>query len=261
MMPGFDRTAGRPRWQVCRAAGPVTGVPGWRGRQAGFTLVEVLLAIALVALIMAMAYGGFRASVRATSSGEALIEETNRLRIVHQFLRRQLMQSRSLIIETLDEEAIIRFEGERDRIRFVAPMPGYLSYGGPYVQQISLERGDDGLELVYYYAMLNGYEPGDLESSDGIVLLDGLADGEFIFLDAEEDGMSTFWTDYWEAPERLPLGVGVLLDMDRANGLSWPDLIVPVMIDSDRAQQPRGLRRASDLLMPPGRDGSDRRRR
>jgi len=42
--------------------------------QSGFTLVELLLATALIAIIMAMAYGGFRAGLRATASGEALIE-------------------------------------------------------------------------------------------------------------------------------------------------------------------------------------------
>lgn len=70
-----------------------------RLRAAGFTLIEVLLAITLVSLIMAMAYGGFRASIRATTSGEALIEETNRLRITHQFVRTQLSQALSLVIE------------------------------------------------------------------------------------------------------------------------------------------------------------------
>ena len=132
-------------------------------RQRGFTLIEVMLAIALVAIIMAMAYGGFRASVRATSSGEAVIEETNRLRVVQQFVRRQLMQTRALVIEQPEgEEEVVRFQGDRDFVRFVASLPGYLSYGGPYVQQLSIERGNEGQDLVFYYAMLNGYEPGAL---------------------------------------------------------------------------------------------------
>ncbi len=221
-------------------------------RQRGFTLIEVMLAIALVAIIMAMAYGGFRASVRATSSGEAVIEETNRLRVVQQFVRRQLMQTRALVIEQPEgEEEVVRFQGDRDFVRFVASLPGYLSYGGPYVQQLSIERGNEGQDLVFYYAMLNGYEPGALEATtDGIVLMEGLSRAEFIFLDVDEEGNETFWTDFWEFPERLPLAVGLVAEMDGSRGLVWPDLVAPVMIDASHAQQRPTIRRASDMLVP-----------
>ncbi len=229
-------------------------------RHRGFTLIEVLLAITLVGMIMALAYGGLRASVRAAASGEALIEETNRLRITHQFVRRQLSLAQALIIEEADEDGVqIRFLGDRDRVRFVAPMPGYLSYGGPYVQQLSLERGANGMELVYYYAMLNGYEPGEIELSQGLVLMDGLRSGSFIFLDMDEEEQSTFWADFWEDVDRVPLAVALEIDMDRVNGLTWPDMVAPVMMDSaSRAPQRREIRRASDLLVPQSR-GRDRR--
>ncbi len=238
---------------------PLSRVPGQARRHAGFTLVEVMLAITLVALIMALAYGGFRASNRATTSGEALIEETNQLRVTHQFIRRQLSLTQNLIIEEGDEDGMqIRFEGERDRVRFVAPMPGYLSYGGAYVQQISLERGDDGMELVYYYAMLNGYEPGEIEQTDGIVLMSGFRDASFLYLGLDEEGFETFWDDFWEETDRLPLAVVLEGDLDRDNGLVWPDLYAPVMMDSvgGRQARPGQIRRPEDLI----RGSSDRRR-
>jgi general secretion pathway protein J len=237
---------------------PQSAMSARQTRQGGFTLIEVLLAITLVALIMALAYGGFRASNRATTSGEALIEETNQLRVTHQFIRRQLSLTQNLIIEEGDEEGMqIRFEGEGDRVRFVAPMPGYLSYGGSYVQQISLERGSDGLELVYYYAMLNGYEPGEIEQTDGIVLMSGFRNASFMYLGLDEDGFETFWDDHWEETDRLPLAVVLEGDLDRDNGLVWPDLFAPVMMDSVRGGQarPGQVRRPEDLIR-----GSDRRR-
>jgi len=211
-----------------------------------------MLAISLVGIIMALAYGGFQASVRATTSGEALIEETNQLRVTHQFVRRQLSLAQSLIIEQDEElELQVRFEGERDRVRFVAPMPGYLSFGGSYVQQLSIERGRDGYELVFYFAMLNGYEQGEIEASEGIVLLENLRGGQFLFLGQDEEEMETFWDDFWEETDRLPLAVILDLDLGRSNGLVWPELFAPVMVDSAPPQaQRRNIQRASDLMVP-----------
>ncbi|MDT8410575.1 MAG: prepilin-type N-terminal cleavage/methylation domain-containing protein [Wenzhouxiangellaceae bacterium] len=218
----------------------------------GFTLIELMLATALIAMIMAMAYGGFRAGVRATTSGGELIEETNRLRVVHQFVRRQIGQAKPLIIEESDESQI-RFEGERDRIRFVAPMPGYLSFGGPYVQELRLERGQRGMDLVFAFAMLNGYEPGDLEVQAPITLLEDVGDIAFEFLGFDEDGEEVFWDTQWQDPSRVPLAVTLSMDLESGNRVSWPTLATPVIQDSGASRQLQQTigpgTRASDLML------------
>ncbi len=221
-------------------------------RMRGFTLIEVMLAISLVALVMAMAYGGFRAAVRASNTGEVIIEENNRLRVVQQFVRRQLMLAQALDIEEEADGERIRFLGDRDRVRFVSPMPGYLSYGGPYVQQLSIERGMEGYELVYYYAMYNGYEPGDIEAHDGIVLLEGLARGEFHYLGMDPENQEVFWADFWEMTDELPMAVAVEIDLEREHGQVWPDLIAPVMVDAGRQDGQVRIERAADMLTPRG---------
>ncbi len=219
--------------------GPVLRGPACRSRQAGFTLMELLLATALIALIMSMAYGGFRAGVRASASGEDLIEETNRIRVVHQFLRRQIAHVRPLIIEQ-DGDLLIRFEGESERMRFVAPMPGYLSFGGPYVQELRLERGDEGMDLVFAYAMLNGYEPGDLDADPPITLIENVGSARFEYLGFTEDGQETRWVDGWEEPDTIPLSIALGLEFERDNGLFWPELVTPVVVDAGGAA-PRSL--------------------
>ncbi|MEN1727178.1 MAG: prepilin-type N-terminal cleavage/methylation domain-containing protein [Pseudomonadota bacterium] len=224
-------------------------------RQAGFSLIEVLLAISLVAMIMALAYGGFRASIRATNSGEVLIEQTNQLRISHQFVRRQLSLVQSLIMEEGEEDGIqVRFIGDSDYVRFIAPMPGYLSYGGSYVQELRIEPNGENQALVYYYAMLNGYEPGEIEASDGIVLVEDVGEGGFTYLGLDPEDQEPFWEEFWEETDRLPLAVSLQMDLERGNGLIWPDLVAPVMMDSTSRRSARSLRqapnvrRASDLI-------------
>ncbi len=221
-----------------------------RAQPGGFTLVEVLMAISLVGLIMAMAYGGFRAGVRSTGSGEVLIEETNRLRVAHEFVRRQLSLAQPLIIES-DQDVTIRFEGERDRVRFIAPMPGYLSFGGAYVQEFRLARGAQGLDLIFSYALLNGYEPGDLDRVDPVPILEGLASGGFEFLGFSEDALELFWDRVWPDSAVMPVAVLLDLELNQTNGLFWPELVTPLRIDSG-ATQPRAMV-PDDVLDPASR--------
>ena len=51
-------------------------------RVAGFTLLEVLIAITLLALLMAMAFGTLRGAISATRSGERVVSWTDQTRTV-----------------------------------------------------------------------------------------------------------------------------------------------------------------------------------
>ncbi len=220
-------------------------------KQRGFTLIEVLLAITLLSMILAMAVGGLRAAQRASTTGEAVIEQTNNLRVVHQFVRRQLSLAQALIIEQEeDDEFPIRFIGDKDWVRFVAPMPGYLSYGGAYVQQLAIEPGPNGRELVFYYAMLNGYEPGEIEDTEGIVLLDGLNGGEFWYLSEDPETLQPLWDNVWEMVDQLPMAVELDLDVERENRMVWPTLSAVVRVDTERPVRQRVIESGADLLIP-----------
>src|SRR5690606_9228138 len=125
-----------------------------------FTLLEVLVAVTLLALLVTLAVGTLRTAVRSVRSGEALVERTDRTRVAQEFLRRQLSHAMPLPFERMEDTGENRvFVAERDSLRFVAPMPGYLSRGGPHVQWLTLESGRDGDRLVFDHAQLNGYDP------------------------------------------------------------------------------------------------------
>ena len=128
-------------------------------RSRGFTLVEVLLALSLMGMLLALAYGGLRASTRATDKGQAILEDSGRIRMAHQFVRKQINQMVPLAFadeQTGAGERVV-FKGEPRSIRFVAPMPGYLGFGGPQVQELSIVNGEDGDELVLSHALLQGF--------------------------------------------------------------------------------------------------------
>ena len=58
----------------------------------GFTLVELLLALTLMSMLLALAYGGLRAATRAADRGQTILEHSSRIRMAHQFVHKQLNQ-------------------------------------------------------------------------------------------------------------------------------------------------------------------------
>jgi general secretion pathway protein J len=204
----------------------------------GFTLVEILLALALMSMLLALAYGGLRASTRAANKGQAILQESGRVRMAHQFVRKQLNQMAFLAFSTdpADEERAV-FEGEAKRIRFVAPMPGYLGFGGPQVQELAIVPGDEGEMLVLSHALLQGFEEQKLFERDPIILLDKIEFAEFSFLGRDEMGELSALTNRWEQPELLPESVSLEIEFTEDVYIKWPLLIASVRVDSSALQK------------------------
>ena len=198
--------------------------------QIGFTLIEVLLAVALMATIMALAYGGLRASTRAALRGEEVIANVQNMRMVHQFIRRQLNQVLPLAYMS-DAQDRITFEGESNKITFVGSMPGYLGFGGPQVQSLALEPGDQGFDLVLRHLPLAASEDGGLDRTEAVVLLVGIESGQFSFQGRDELGELLEWESYWEQVETPPESISLELDLNEELQLTWPVLIASRQVD------------------------------
>ena len=210
-------------------------------RALGFTLVEMLLAMTLMSMLMALAYGGLRASTRATDRGQVILEESGRIRMAHQFVRKQLNQMIPLVfMESEDQEQRSIFEGSSDRIRFVAPMPGYLGFGGPQVQELTFLRGEEGLVLVISHALLQGFEEAKLYERAPIVLLDRIDQAEFQFLGLNEEGELSAWSNVWEDPEKLPLAVSLDIEFNEEVYVRWPLLTASVRVDAQALRELAG---------------------
>lgn len=199
-----------------------------KSRAPGFTLIEMLLATSLVALIMLMAYQGLDASIKMADSGDQFIERSSRVRITHEFLRRQLSRMLPLMIRQ-EQGRNISFEGERNRVRWVGSMPGYLGRGGPYVQELEIQPD----VLNYRFAILNGYEEGDLNEQEPVALVEGVAGGSFSFRTINTSGELTDWSSTWAKEENapIPLMVRLTIEMKREARMEIPELIVPVVVD------------------------------
>ncbi len=202
-------------------------------RQLGFTLLELLLVIMLLALLLGGAYGGISAAVRGMRSGEAAIERVDKVRTVQEFLRHQI--SRTLPFPYAQTETARElFHGDGKFMRFVAPMPGYLSHGGAYVQTLELASGDNGLQLVFTSTLLNGFSTDKAGSGQvaTVVLLDHIRDGKFSYRGLDPQRQLTSWNDDWPDSSVTPLMVNIDLTLAAGGQIDWPALSIPLMMDS-----------------------------
>ena len=206
---------------------------------AGFTLVELLLAITLMSILLGLTYTGLRAATRSSLRGEQILAAGGELRASHQFIRRQLNQMLPLsFAETDDVQALrIVFEGDAQHIKFVAPMPGYLGTGGPQVQLVEVVNGeDDELVIQFSHALLQGFTEDRLHDRDPVILLERVNSAGFEFLGRDEEGELTGWTTYWDQQDILPVAVRLDLEFSEGLNLHWPDLAAGVRVDEQALQ-------------------------
>jgi len=207
-------------------------------RARGFTLIEILLAIMLLAMLMAGAYAGIRTATRAAHAGQNQIDRTNKLRVTQEFLRRELSQALALPYEKETDGRLVVFAGKPDLVTFVGPMPGYLGHGGPYVQQIALERDGRTRKLTFRHMLYNGYTKDGhdkVESVDPVVLLENIDDATFEYRGIDDTGKIADWDDEWKRANIAPHMVRLKLRFTREYAQTWPELVIPLTVDPSAA--------------------------
>ena len=199
-------------------------------RVAGFTLLEVLAALVLLALLLVGVYSGIRTAAHSVRSGTASIERLDQIRSAQQFLRRELAQSLAQPIGHTDQGEPIYFVGTAREMRYVAPLPGYLGKLGPQLQRLQLvDDGHEGLRLELSLVLLppDGKPPQPLGEPQ--VLLDHIRDGSFNYRGIDARGAAVPWAPTWADGRLLPQLVSITLRS--RDGADWPQLDVPLRVN------------------------------
>jgi general secretion pathway protein J len=211
-----------------------------RRRQRGFTLLEVLGALALLALLLVAVYGGVRSAIHGVRSGSAAITRVDQIGSAQRFLRSELSQALAQPIDHNDHGQPIYFHGSEHEMRYVAPLPGYLGKLGPQLQVLKLVEGDKGgqrLELQLSLLPPDGQPPKPL--GDPQVLLDHIEKGSFDYRGRDALNRVLPWSSDWADGTRLPQLVRIRLQAE--DGYDWPELSVPLRVNAGAAGGHVGL--------------------
>ena len=206
---------------------------------AGFTLLELIISLTIIAVIAMMVQNGFKLSVGAWEKGESAIEDQQRYRYVLELIQQQL--SSSLLHTSMGRvktDPDVVFRGDEASLEFVSRMsllPGDSS--GMIRVRYRVEVKDDGQSVLFaenrLVDRLRDSSQDEPRGEDWHPLLSNIHDFAFEYLAGPPPEGPLDDTSFWESSwgesgqqKGLPLAVRVRFQDNEASSPLY--LMVPV---------------------------------
>lgn len=205
-----------------------------RRANGGFTLLETVVALTLLAVMLGMLFAGLRMGARAWEAGTGRGDRADQVLLAYSFLRKEL--SAAFPWRFKDPMTVrLAFAGEREALRFVSMRPADLGGGGLAFVAFSFEPGTGAQKagrLVMRRALADSAH-GDFAAVDGaekFALLDGVSAARFEYFGAENDSANPAWSDRWDFPARMPSHVRLRIELGEEK---LPEMVVALRIGEE----------------------------
>lgn len=215
---------------------------GYRSRippQKGFTLLELLISITLLGLILVLLFGGLRLGVRSWDAVQQQVDNLNTVRSVENFLRGEMTLIHPYRWKNAQGPRVA-FQGERNKVSFVAELPSRIGVGGLYAISLEIEQNGKAKRLIWRQQPIDSQmqDFSSLAQAPEMVLagseLSAVDDVWLTYFGRESESAAPQWMDRWVIDARLPMLIRIQAKF--ANGSDWPDFVVAPMLTSEPAQ-------------------------
>jgi general secretion pathway protein J len=194
-----------------------------RHRQAGLTLVEVIVALAVLSLIVLALGASLRGLSQSAERVDQRVDAVDEMRVSIAFLRDVL--ERTSMVRASSPERRLLFEAGGDSLAWVGVMPARFGAAGRFAFRLAAEPLDDGTRaLVLRYAPWAAEAAAfpDWAQAEHRVLVHRV---ERVTLAYGGQGLAEGWQPGWNDKDKLP--PRLRLDLATIGGV-WPPVVLPV---------------------------------
>ena len=199
-----------------------------RRRGQGFTLLELVVALTLLALMSAVLFGALGFAGRSWEGGEAKAEASAGMRLAENFLRSQVESMHPMRMRKMAEFPLL-FAGTADELRYAAPLPARISGGGIWYYRLAVRKDGERSRLVLERMVpdADALSLPEFDGADRSILAEDIAELRIGYFGRDPGAAQLAeptWRDRWDDRNRLPLLLRI--DVIPAKGPPWPVLVV-----------------------------------
>ena len=196
-------------------------------RHDGFTLLELIISMMLLALMSSLLFGTLSLSANSWDRGEAKAAQVSDMRLTEEFLRQALTAQHPLRFHKAADQPLY-FKGGPDSLAFAGVLPGRAGGGLYYFRMALTSNGDASrLTLARVIPDFSATTAPGFDGAEQSVLADDIAEVRFGYFGRDpdaNDANAPTWRDHWDDPQILPLMIRV--DVVPAKRAPWPSLVI-----------------------------------
>jgi prepilin-type N-terminal cleavage/methylation domain-containing protein len=201
-----------------------------RPAQAGFTLVELMIALAIFGMLATAIYGVVVLGAQSAGSGERITEQARRFRVATEIIVRQL---RSVAADKVMQEDGYQqlFLGEEDHIEFITSIPQRSAVSGLGIVRYWIDEGVVRISEVPLF-IGGAQEDRGFDEDEFAMVTDLLFDVQSLTFGYRRTSEHTEeWASEWIAAEEgeFPSAVRIQIEPSTPDGPKWYHEI-PIMI-------------------------------
>jgi len=201
-----------------------------RSQARGFTLIELMVALALFAMLASILFGSLRLAGRSADAGEEKAQASSGMRLASDYLREQLASQHPQRMRKMLEFPLL-FGGTGEELRFTATLPGRVGVGGMWYYKLAVANvpGKQQPALVLSRVMpdLDGLSLPGFDDAERSVLADDVKSVKISYFGRDRGvalDQAPTWRNTWDDTQLLP--VLVQIEVVPRSGEAWPPILV-----------------------------------
>lgn len=194
-----------------------------RNSEAGFTLIEMLISVTLMAMLSMLLFGGLHFGTRVWEKATTAETVGNKVFAAQQSVSNAIKEIYPFFVLASSTDRHTQFDGESNQLTFFAPARA----GG--LDVVTISRDPNGALVMNSRPELATNIQANVTHS---VLLGGMTSFSVSYYGAMTKNDAKQWYGSWHNARTLPDLIRVRATLDRAK---WPDLVVAPRLTADQS--------------------------